>query len=252
MLSMSGHSKWATIRRKKGKADAERGKVFTRHIKEITIAAREGGGDPDGNPRLRSAIAAAKASNMPADNIKRAVQKGTGELPGVTYESVTYEGYGPGGVAIYMEVMTDNKNRVVAEIRHILSKYGGNLGANGCVAWMFEKKGIVTVELDASDEDTLMEIATEAGAEDIATDSGSYEIIAAPNDIDAVRSKLQARNVPMVSAEVTMRPTSTVKLDSESQANSMLKMYELLDDNEDVQKVYANFDIDESILEKLA
>jgi YebC/PmpR family DNA-binding regulatory protein len=249
---MSGHSKWATIRRKKGKADAERGKVFTRHIKEITVAAREGGGDPDGNPRLRSAIAAARASNMPADNIKRAVQKGTGELPGVSYESVTYEGYGPGGVAIYMEVFTDNKNRVVAEIRHVLSKYGGNLGANGCVAWMFEKKGIVTIELDSIDEDTLMEVATEAGAEDIITDSGSYEIITDPNDIYTVREALDGKSIPMVSAEVTMRPTNSVKLESESQASSMLKMYELLEENDDIQKVYANFDIDESILEKLA
>ena len=249
---MSGHSKWATIKRKKGKADAERGKVFTRHIKEITIAAREGGGDPEGNPRLRSAIAAAKASNMPADNIKRGIQKGTGDLPGVSYESVTYEGYGPGGVAIFMEVFTDNKNRVVEEIRHILTKYGGNLGANGCVAWMFEKKGIVTVELDAADEDTLMEVATEAGAEDILTDSGSYEIIADSNEIFSVRSALEAKSIPIVSAEVTMRPTNTVKLEKESQANSMLKMYELLEENDDIQKIYSNFDIDEAILEKLA
>ena len=249
---MSGHSKWATIRRKKGKADAERGKVFTRHIKEITVAAREGGGDPEGNPRLRTAIAAAKTSNMPADNIKRAIQKGTGELPGVSYESVTYEGYGPGGVAIFMEVFTDNKNRIVAEIRHILSKYGGNLGANGCVAWMFEKKGIVTVELEAADEDTVMEVATDAGAEDILTDSGSYEIITDPADIYSVSSALEGKSIPMVSAEVTMRPTNTVKLETESQANSMLKMYELLEENDDIQKVYANFDIDESILEKLA
>lgn len=249
---MSGHSKWATIKRKKGKADAERGKVFTRLIKEITVAAREGGGDPEGNPRLRTAVAAAKGSNMPADNIKRAIQKGTGELPGVSYESVTYEGYGPGGVAIYMEVFTDNKNRVVAEIRHILSKYGGNLGASGCVSWMFEKKGIVTIELDAADEDTVMEVATEAGAEDIITDSGSYEIITDPGDIDSVRSALESRGISLVSAEVTMRPTNTVKVDSESHANSMLKMYELLEENDDIQKVYANFDIDESILEKLA
>ncbi len=249
---MSGHSKWATIKRKKGKADAERGKIFTRHIKEITVAAREGGGDPEGNPRLRSAIAAAKASNMPADNIKRGIQKGTGDLPGVTYESVTYEGYGPGGVAIFMEVFTDNKNRVVAEIRHILTKYGGNLGANGCVAWIFEKKGIVTVELDAADEDTLMEVATDAGAEDILTDSGSYEIIADPNEIFSVRSALEAKSIPIVSAEVTMRPTNTVQLEKESQANSMLKMYELLEENDDIQKIYANFDIDEALLEKLA
>ncbi|MEW6412343.1 MAG: YebC/PmpR family DNA-binding transcriptional regulator [Candidatus Zixiibacteriota bacterium] len=249
---MSGHSKWATIKRKKGKADAERGKIFTRHIKEITIAAREGGGDPEGNPRLRTAIAAAKASNMPADNIKRAIQKGTGELPGVTYESVTYEGYGPGGVAVYMEVLTDNKNRVVSEIRHILTKYGGNLGSNGCVAWIFEKKGIITVELDAADEDTLMEVATEAGAEDIQTESGSYEIVTQPGDVDVVRSALEAKGIPMVSAEVTMQASNTVKLDNESQANSMLKMYELLEENDDIQKVYANFDIDESVLEKLA
>lgn len=249
---MSGHSKWATIKRKKGKLDAERGKTFTRHIKEITVAAREGGGDPDANPRLRTAIAAAKASNMPQDNIKRAILKGTGELPGVTYEAITYEGYGPGGVAIYMEVFTDNKNRVVADIRHLLSKYGGNLGANGCVAWMFEKKGIVTVELDAVDEDTLMEIATEAGAEDIETDSGSYEIIAQPSDVDKVRMALEGKNIPMVSAEVTMQPTNTVKLEKESEASSMLKLYELLEEHDDIQKVYANFDIDEALLEKLA
>jgi len=249
---MSGHSKWATIKRKKGKADAERGKIFTRHIKEITIAAREGGGDADGNPRLRTAIAAAKASNMPADNIKRAIQKGTGELPGVTYESITYEGYGPGGVAIYMEVLTDNKKRIVAEIRHTLSKYGGNLGASGCVAWMFEKSGIVTVELNAVDEDTLMEVATDAGAEDILADSGVYEVLTQPSDIDSVRMALEEKGIPMVSAEVTMRPTNTVKLDKESEVSSMLKMCELLEENDDIQKLYANFDIDEAILEKLA
>ena len=249
---MSGHSKWSTIKRKKGKTDAERGRLFTRLIKEITVAAREGGGDIEGNPRLRTAVATAKTSNMPADNIKRAILKGTGELPGVTYESVTYEGYGPSGVAIYLEVLTDNKNRVVAEVRHILSKYGGNLGANGCVAWMFDKKGIITVELDAIDEDTIIEIATDAGAEDILTESGSYELITKPIDIDTVRSALEERGIPMVSAEVTMKPQNTVNLEKESEANSMLKMFELLEDNDDVQKVYANFDIDEAILEKLA
>lgn len=249
---MSGHSKWATIKRKKGKADAERGKIFTRHIKEITIAARDGGGDAEGNPRLRTAIAAAKSSNMPADNIKRAIQKGTGELPGVTYESITYEGYGPGGVAIFIEAMTDNKNRTVAEIRHILSKYGGNLGANGCVAWIFEKKGVIIIELNAVDEDTMMEIATDAGAEDIFTDSGVYEIITTPNDIDTVRSSIEEKNISMVSAEVTMRPTNNVKLEKESEISSMLKMYEMLEENDDIQKVYANFDIDETMLEKLA
>ncbi len=249
---MSGHSKWATIKRKKGKADAERGKIFTRHIKEITIAAREGGGDPDGNPRLRTAIAAAKASNMPADNIKRAIMKGTGELPGVTYESVVYEGYGPGGVALYMEVMTDNKNRTVSEIRHYLSKYGGNLGANGCVAWMFHKKGIITVELDAADEDTLLEIAMENGAEDMTSDSGSYEIITPPEEIDNVRQALEAKGIPMVSAEVTMQPENLVKLTKENEISSMLKLYELLEEHDDIQKVYTNFDIDQEMLEKLA
>lgn len=249
---MSGHSKWATIKRKKGKLDAERGKVFTKHIKEITIAARDGGGDPEGNPRLRTAIAAAKADNMPADNIKRGVLKGTGELPGVTYESVVYEGYGPGGAAIYLEVLTDNKNRTVAEIRHILSKYSGNLGANGCVAWMFEKCGVITVELAAIDEDTLFEIVTEAGAEDIVTESGSFEILTQPNDVDAVRTVLEEKGIPMASAEVTMRPKNSVKLEKENEASSMLKVYELLEENEDVQKIYSNFDIDEELLEKLA
>ncbi|HOP07108.1 MAG TPA: YebC/PmpR family DNA-binding transcriptional regulator [candidate division Zixibacteria bacterium] len=249
---MSGHSKWATIKRKKGKLDAERGKVFTRHIKEITIAAREGGGDPDGNPRLRTAIAAAKASNMPADNIKRAVQKGTGELPGVVYESITYEGYGPGGVAIYMEALTDNKNRCVGEVRHALTKYGGNLGASGCVAWMFEKQGVITVDLDAIDEDTLMEVALSAGAEDIKTDGGAYEIITQPADIDTVRSAIEAKGIPMAEAEVTMNPKDTVKITEEKQASSLLKLYEMLEDLDDVQKIYANFDIPEEILEKLA
>jgi len=249
---MSGHSKWATIKRKKGKADAERGRMFTHHIKEITIAARDSGGDTDGNPRLRSAIAAAKAVNMPADNIKRAIQKGTGELPGVTYESVTYEGYGPGGAALYIEVMTDNKKRTVADIRHILSKYGGNLGANGCVAWMFDKKGVITIELEAVDEDTLIEVATEAGAEDITSESGSYEVITPPEEIDSVRSAIEAKGIPMVSAEVIMQPKNSVNLEKESQASSMLKMFEMLEDHDDIQKVYANFDIDETLLEKLA
>jgi len=249
---MSGHSKWATIKRKKGKADAERGKIFTRHIKEITIAAREGGGDPDGNPRLRTAIAAAKASNMPADNIKRGILKGTGELPGVTYESINYEGYGPGGVAIYMEALTDNKNRCVGEVRHALTKFGGNLGASGCVAWMFEKVGIITLELDATDEDTIMEIAMDAGAEDIKTEAGVYEIITQPADIDSVRSAIEEKGISMLSAEVTMSPKDSVQLTKESQASSMLKLYETLEDIDDIQKLYANFDISEELLEKLA
>ena len=248
---MSGHSKWSTIKRKKGKADAERGKLFTRLIKEITVAAREGGGDIEANPRLRTAVATAKASNMPADNIKRGILKGTGDLPGVVYEGINYEGYGPGGVAVFMEALTDNKNRTVAEVRHTMSKYGGNLGSNGCVAWMFDKKGIITVELDAIDEDTLMDIATDAGADDFISDAGVYEILTDPVDIDTVRLVLEEKGIQMVSAEVTMRPQNTVKLTTESEASSMLKMFELLEENEDVQKVYANFDIDEELLEKL-
>jgi len=249
---MSGHSKWATIKRKKAKADAERGKAFSRLIKEITVAAREGGGDPEGNPRLRTAIAGAKAANMPQDNIKRAILKGTGELPGVTYESGTYEGYGPGGAALYMEVFTDNRNRVIAEIRHILSKYGGNLGANGCVAWMFDKKGVITVDLEASDEDTLMEIALEKGAEDISADSGAYEILMEPRVLDDVRAALEERGVNIASAEVTMIPQNTTRLEKESEASSMLRMIDLLEESDDIQKVYSNFDIDQELLEKLA
>lgn len=249
---MSGHSKWSTIKRKKGKADAERGKVFTRHIKEITIAAREGGGDPETNPRLRTAVAAAKASNMPADNIKRAIMKGTGELPGVSYESVTYEGYGPGGVALFMEGLTDNKNRTVSEVRHILSKYGGNLGANGCVAWMFERKGFITVDAGSVDEETLLEIALEAGAEDMKIEGDVFEITTPPEAIDDVRSAIEIKGIPMESAEVTMIPKDTVQLNKESEASSMMKMYDMLEDNEDIQKVYANFDIPDELLEKLA
>ncbi|MGD8923144.1 MAG: YebC/PmpR family DNA-binding transcriptional regulator [Candidatus Zixiibacteriota bacterium] len=249
---MSGHSKWATIKRKKGKADQERGKIFTRHIKEITIAAREGGGDADGNPRLRTAIAAAKAVNMPADNIKRAILKGTGQLPGVSYESATYEGYGPSGVALYLEVMTDNKNRVVSEIRHILTKYGGNLGANGCVAWMFDSRGVISIDADRVDEDTLMDVAMEAGADDIETEGDSYTIITDPSKLDDVRTAIEEKGIPIASAEVTMVPQNTVKLTDEKEASSMLKMMDLLEENDDIQKVYANFDIDESVMEKLA
>lgn len=249
---MSGHSKWATIKRKKGKTDAERGRKFTRLIKEITIAAREGGGDPDGNPRLRTAVAAAKAENMPADNIKRGILKGTGQLPGTTYESFTYEGYGPGGVALFMEVMTDNKNRSVSEVRHILTKYGGNLGATGCVAWMFERKGVITVDTESAAEDALMEAALEAGAEDMTNDGGSFEITMDPAVLDDVRQAIENKGIKIESAEVTMIPQNTTKLEKESEASSMLKMMDLLEENEDVQKVYANFDIDEAMLEKLA
>ena len=247
---MSGHSKWATIKRKKGKADAERGRTFTRLIKEITIVARDGGGDPDANPRLRTAILAAKAANMPQDNITRAIKKGTGELPGVTYVDVTYEGYGVNGVAVFLSVLTDNKNRTVAELRHTFSKYGGNLGENGCVAWMFDNTGVITVETSVCDEDTLMEIVLEAGASDMSNQGDVYEIITAPSDLEQVRSAIEAKSIPMVSAELTMIPQNTVKL-NEKQAEKMLKMYEELEEHDDVQKVYANFDIDDSIMEKL-
>jgi YebC/PmpR family DNA-binding regulatory protein len=249
---MSGHSKWSTIKRKKGKADAERGRIFTRHAKEIAIAAREGGGNPEMNPRLRSAIAAAKADNLPQDNIKRAIQKGTGELPGVTYESATYEGYGPGGSALFLEVMTDNKNRVVAEIRHLLTKYGGNLGENGCVAWMFDTRGVITIDTDKVDETTLMEVALEAGAEDIRMEGDVWEVITEPSDLDNVRQALEDKNIEMASAEVTMLPQNTVTLESESEAQSMLKLMDALEDNDDIQKVYSNFDIDENLMEKVA
>ncbi len=248
---MSGHSKWSTIKRKKGKADAERGKIFTRLIKEITVAAREGGGDIEGNPRLRTAVAGAKAANMPADNIKRGILKGTGDLPGVVYESHNYEGYGPGGVAVYMEALTDNKIRTVADVRHILTKYGGNLGSNGCVAWLFDKAGVIIIDGEATDEDTIIEIATEAGADDVINEDGVFEIRTEASEIDRVRSAIEEKGIEMVSAEVTMIPQNTVKLTKESEASSMLKMFELLEENEDVQKVYANFDIDEALLEKL-
>ena len=247
---MSGHSKWATIKRKKGKADAERGQMFTKLIKEITVVAREAGGDPDANPRLRTAIAAAKAANMPQDNITRAIKKGTGELPGVTYIDTTYEGYGVNGVAVFLKVLTDNKNRTVAEIRHIFSKYGGNLGENGCVAWMFDNSGIIAVDTSVCDEDTLMEIIIDAGATDMSKQGDVFEIITAPGDLEQVRAAIETKSIPIASAEITMIPQNTVKL-NEKQAETMLKLYEALEDHDDVQKVFANFDIDDSIMEKL-
>lgn len=247
---MSGHSKWATIKRKKGKLDAERGRMFTRLIKEITVAARAGGGDPEGNPRLRTAIATAKGSNMPADNIKKAIQKGTGELPGVTYEEITYEGYGPAGVAVYLLAMTDNKNRTVSEIRHIFSRFNGNLGENGCVSWMFDKKGVITVATSVCDEDTLMEIALDAGADDLSNQGDVYEITTPPHDIEKVRGAIEKKSIPISTAETTMVPQNFIKLD-EKQAETMLKLYETLEEHDDVQKVYANFDIDESVMAKL-
>jgi YebC/PmpR family DNA-binding regulatory protein len=245
---MSGHSKWATIKHKKGALDAKRGKIFTRLIKEITIAAKTGGGgDPDGNPRLRTAIAAAKAENMPADNIKRAIQRGTGELEGVSYEEITYEGYGPGGVALIVEVLTDNKNRAVSEIRHAFSKNGGNLGAEGAVAWMFTKKGVISIAKDAASEDKLTEIVLEAGAEDLNDEGESWEILCDPKDFEAVTNALKAANITPEHAEVTKIASTYTKLEG-SQANAMIRLLDTLEDLDDTQNVYSNFDMDEAAM----
>ena len=247
---MSGHSKWSTIKRKKGKLDAQRGKIFTKHIREITVAAREGGGDPDMNPRLRTAVTAAKADNMPADNIKRAIQKGTGELEGVKYESTNYEGYGPGGVAVLVEVLTDNKNRTVADIRHVFSKHNGSLGEVGCVGWMFNRKGYIVVDKNKIGEDEMIEKALEAGAEDVQSSDDVYEIYTDFTELENVRSALESAGIVMTSAERTMIPQNTIKLE-EKQAEQMLKLYEGLEDLDDVVHIYANFDIDESIMEEM-
>ncbi len=248
---MSGHSKWATIRRKKERTDAERGKVFTKLIKELTIAARQGGGDPDGNPRLRSAILAAKAANMPAANIDRAVKKGTGELPGVSYEEVNYEGYGPGGVAILVEVTTDNKNRTVSEIRNIFSKNGGNLGEVGCVGWMFEKRGLINVDKGEVEEEKLMEIVLDAGAIDMRSEEEYYEILAPFNMFEEVKQALEQNKISYSNAELTMIPQTNVKLEGK-EAEHMLKLMQALEEHDDVQKVYANFDISDEIMEKIS
>jgi YebC/PmpR family DNA-binding regulatory protein len=248
---MSGHSKWASIKHKKGKLDAQRGKTFTKLIREITVAAREGGGDPEKNPRLRTAIAAAKAANMPADNIKKATQKGTGELPGVTYEEATYEAYGPGGVAMLIQVLTDNKNRSVAEIRHILSKQNGNMGEAGCVSWMFNKHGFIQVEAEGVDEDSLLLAALDAGATDVKQEGANFDIYTESSDLEKVRSAVEEAGVNISSAELAMLPQSTVTL-QEKEAGQMLKLMEALEDHDDVQKVYANFDIDDELIEKLA
>jgi YebC/PmpR family DNA-binding regulatory protein len=245
---MSGHSKWATIKHKKAALDAKRGKVFTRLIKEITIAARSGG-DPDGNPRLRSAIAAAKAGSMPAENIKRAIQRGTGEIEGGQIDELTYEGYGPGGAAVMVDVATDNKNRTVSEIRHLFSKNGGNLGESGSVAWMFDRKSQIVIEDDKATEDQLMEIALEAGAEDIRNE-GQWEILSPPEAHEAVVVALEKAGIPTISAEIAMVPQNLVKLEG-SQAKGMLRLSEALEEHEDVQNVYSNFDIDESEMEAL-
>ena len=248
---MSGHSKWHSIRHKKGKIDAQRGKIFTRLIKELTVAARMGGGDPNGNARLRTAIAGAKAANMPADNIDRAIKKGTGELEGVSYEEITYEGYGPAGVAVMIDVMTDNKNRTVADIRHIIGKNGGNLGAANCVAWMFHRKGVITVNAEDANEDELMEIALDAGAEDMTNEGETFQILTAVENFEDVRSTLEQKGIPMESAELSRLPENTVKITDPKDAAKVMKLMDALENSDDVQNVYANFDIPEEIMESL-
>lgn len=245
---MSGHSKWATIKHKKGATDAKRGKIFTKLIKEITVAAKTGGGDPDANARLRKGILDAKAANMPNDTIDRAVKRGSGELDGVNYDEITYEGYGIGGVAVLVETMTDNRNRTVADLRHIFSKNGGNLGEAGSVAWMFDKKGYFVIEKSAKGEDELFEIAIEAGADDMQDEGEVYEIYTTPDTFETVAEALKSAGIEPQAAEISMIPQNYIALTG-GDAQSMLKLYEAIDDNDDVQKVYANFDIDESEME---
>jgi len=248
---MSGHSKWATIKRKKGAVDAKRGKIFTKLIREIATAARVGGGDPGANPRLRLAIEKARGANMPKDNIERAIKKGTGEGATESYEEVVYEGYGPGGTAIYVEVLTDNRNRTVGELRHVLTKYGGNLGASGCVAYLFSKKGVLTFERAGLDLDRLLEAALDAGAEDAAESASGVEVITAPADFEAVKSALLAAGFTPVQAELSMIPSTTVRLEGK-EAETMLQVAEALEDLDDVQNVHANFDISEEEMAKFA
>ncbi len=247
---MSGHNKWAKIKRKKGVNDAKRGRLFTRLIKEMTIAARDGGGNPQGNPRLRLAIDKAAAANMPAENIKRAIQRGTGELPGVTYEEVTYECFAPGGVAMLIESVTDNKNRTVAEIRHMLERFNGKLGALNSVSYMFHRKGIITVPRTAISEDDLMNLVLDAGAEDMKTDEDGYQIVTAPDQFDAVRHALESKSIKPDEAEIQLIPENTVRVEGKD-AEQIMKLMELLDDSEDVQHVYANFDMDEKLMASL-
>jgi YebC/PmpR family DNA-binding regulatory protein len=244
---MSGHSKWATTKHKKAATDAKRGKIFTKIGKEITVAARLGGGDPDGNPRLRTAVAKAKSVSLPAENIKRAIQKGTGELPGVSYEEIIYEGYGPGGVAVIIEALTDNRNRTVSEIRNIFSKAGGNMGEAGCVSWMFHKKGYLVVNGTKANEDQLMTLALDAGAEDMQAEDGNFVITTALSDFEKVKKALEDAAVPLDLSEITMIPQTYVKLDGK-EAHQMLRLVDTLEDNDDVQNVYANFDIPDEIL----
>jgi len=246
---MSGHSKWSSIKHKKAAKDAKKGKLFTKLIKEITVAARMGGGDINANPRLRTAVLTARAASMPGDNIDRAIKKGTGDLEGVSYEEIQYEGYGPGGAAILVQVLTDNKNRTVSEIRRLFSKYGGNLGESGCVAWMFDKKGLITVDKSQIEEDRLMGLALDTGAEDVRDEDGLFEVLTLPEDFEKVRERLEREKVAMITAQVTMIPKSTVTID-ERHAEQILKLTEELEDHDDVQSVAANFAIANELMEK--
>ncbi len=245
---MSGHSKWSTIKHKKGAADKKRGKIFTKLIKEITVAARMGGGDPEANPRLRQALAAAKAQNMPKENFERAVKKGTGELEGVSYEEIIYEGYGPGGVAVLVECLTDNRNRTIADVRYMFSKAGGNVGTDGCVAWMFDKKGLIAVAKDAVDEDTLMEVALDAGAEDIRDEGDVFEVITEPGEFEAVQEAVDKAGIACQMAEITMLP-QTMTAVTGKEAEQMIRFMDALDDCDDVQKFYTNADIPDEAFE---
>jgi YebC/PmpR family DNA-binding regulatory protein len=247
---MSGHSKWHNIRLKKGKMDAERGKVFTKLAREVIVAAKEGGGNPEANARLRLAIQKARDASMPQENIKRAIQRGTGELEGVNYEELTYEGYGPGGTAVMVDVLTDNKNRTVSEVRNVFSKAGGGLGESGCVAWIFDPKGLISVPRDGLDEDTVMMAALDAGAEDVRSEEETFDVITSPEDLPSVRQALTDAGIPFTLAEVTMLPKSTVELQGK-EAQQMIRLMEQLEDHDDVQHVYANFDIAENVMAAL-
>jgi YebC/PmpR family DNA-binding regulatory protein len=248
---MSGHSKWSTIKRKKGAADAKRGKIFGKLAKEISVAARLGGGDPSGNPRLRAAIAAAKAENLPKDNVLKAIRKGTGEGGGAALEELILEGYGPEGVALMVESLTDNKNRTISDVRHLLTKYGGNLGEPGCVAWMFDKKGVIVFDKEGVKEDELLEAALECGADDLTSDESQFEVLTDPAGFLEVKEALEARGFQPVLAELQLHPKTTVRLDQEKSAQQVLKLVEMLEDHDDVNNVFANFDIPDRLLEAL-
>jgi YebC/PmpR family DNA-binding regulatory protein len=247
---MSGHSKWSSIKHKKGAADAKRGKIFTKLIREITVAARFGGGDPNGNPRLRAAIAAAKAENMPKENIERGIKKGTGEIEGVSYEEASYEGYGPGGVAVLVDCLTDNKNRTVADVKHLFERYGGSLGEPGCVAYVFEKKGLIVIEKDKVEEDQLLDLALEAGAEDVKEEEAEFEVITNVSDFESVKKAIDDAGLPYTLAEITMIPKNTVEVEGKK-AQQILNLMQGLEDIDDVSHVYVNFDMPDEVMEAL-